>query len=206
VLVLVWRLNNRRSKKHLYNIMKKIIITALLVFGMNALWAQVNTGTTTTGTSQHPNVPASVNARFGTDYPNTSATWRMDGSNYAASWTDKTTNMGRTVIYDKNGNLISNDNEMSNGTYPSGISDYYSQNYPGEDYKVWSSMDSKGNTSYYTMRNGQRVHFDKDGKYTTGIGMNNGTGKKKTGTKKTGTGTKTGTDNGTGTNSGTGNK
>jgi hypothetical protein len=161
--------------------MKKIIIAAMLAFGMNVLSAQVNTGTTTTGTSTHPNVPAGVNARFGTDYPNTSATWRMDGSDYTATWMDKSTNMNRSVTYDKNGNLISNDNEMSSGSYPNGISDYYSQNYPGEDYKVWSSKDAKGNTTYYTMRNGKKVRFDKNGQYTTGTSTNTGSGKKKNG-------------------------
>ncbi|HEY1040910.1 MAG TPA: hypothetical protein VGF30_15960, partial [Bacteroidia bacterium] len=80
--------------------MKKSIIALIFVCLINVLAAQTPV----------VNVPASVNVKYGTDYPNTSPVWTMENDYYYATWTDKTTNMGRTAIYDKNGVLISTEN------------------------------------------------------------------------------------------------
>src|ERR1700752_1197053 len=133
--------------------MKTSIFAALLAFGINAATAQVNTGTNTGTNSGVINVPPDVNVRFGKDNPYVSPTWTMDGDYYSATFKDKNTNMGRVIVYDKNGTVIRSDNEMGTGTYPDLINDYYRNNYPGEkEYKIWSSMDNNGTTTYYSKR------------------------------------------------------
>jgi hypothetical protein len=111
------------------------------------------------------NVPSPVQTRFSTDYPNSTATWTMDGNNYSASYNDPGSSLGRTVVYDKNGTTLRTDAEMISGTYPLGINDYYTQNYPNESYTVWSSRDANGNTTYSSKRKGKKIWFDRDGKY-----------------------------------------
>lgn len=147
---------------------------------MNALVAQTNTTTPTGTTSPNPpstaqnspqggiTPPSTITNRFSTEYPNLTPTWQMDGTNYSAQYTDRTTNMGRIVVYDKNGNVIRTESEMGDDTYPQAIGDYYSKNYPSEkDYTIWSSDDGKGNTTYYSKRKSGTVWFDKNGKYMT---------------------------------------
>ena len=128
--------------------MKRSVFTVLLACFICALTAQTPV----------VNVPPSVNVKFGSDYPNVSPVWSMENNYYYATWTDNATRMGKTTVYDKNGNVISTENELSSGSWPVTINDYYTKNYPEENnYRVWSSTDGKGNTTYYTKRNGQRV-------------------------------------------------
>ena len=145
--------------------MKKSILAIFAAVGMNALMAQTNN----MGTQAAPagvDAPATVTSKFSSDYPNTSANWRMDDDNYSAQYTDQTTNMDRSVVYDRNGNVIRTDNEIGKGTYPSTIGDYYTKNYPNQDYEVWASTDNNGTKSYYAKeKSGGTRWFDSDGKH-----------------------------------------
>jgi hypothetical protein len=139
--------------------MKKFILSLVLVSGLGALHAQVYSP------PQNINVPEPVKTRFSNDYPNSTATWTMDESNYAAMYYEPGNSLGRTVVYDKNGTIVRMDAEMTAGTYPLGINDYYSQNYPNESYTIWSSRDMKGTTTYYSKRKGKMIWFDQNGNY-----------------------------------------
>jgi len=112
-------------------------------------------------------VPSTVKTKFNTNYPNINATWEMDGTDYAAAYKDQGTNMGRAVVYDKNGTIVRTDSEVSNSSYPSAIADYCKANYPNEDCKVWQHEDNKGNKTYCAkpVKSGQIIYFDKNGKY-----------------------------------------
>ncbi len=158
--------------------MKKQILILVTNLGVNVLLAQPNptmqTGQTlpTDGTRTEKNdvapvadTPPEITKKFNTNYPNIDATWQMDNNNYAANYKDEGTKMGRTIVYDKNGNIVRSDNEISNDVYPIGISDYYKKNYPNETYKVWSSQDNNGNKTYYSKSKTDVIWFDKNGKY-----------------------------------------
>ena len=151
--------------------MKKSILMLLSAFGLNAGMAQSTTSTTTNSDSVKP--PLSVSTKFQNDYPNTNATWVMDGDNYAAEYKNMNTNLGTRIIYDMNGNRVSTHNEMGAGKYPVVIGDYYTTNYPKEIYTVWSSDDESGNTTYYSKGKENTIWFDKDGKYMSTIPVSN---------------------------------
>lgn len=158
--------------------MKKVILMAVAVFGIEAAIAQTNTATPDNTGVQTPSL---ITNHFNVDYPNNTATWYMDGTNYRGEYIDSKTNMGRVAIYDKNGVRIGTEEQLSTGTYPATISDYYTKTYPNEtDYQVWSSNDGLGNTTYYTNRKSETIWFDKTGKYKS----KNKTKSYKTQTKK----------------------
>ncbi|MBC7694987.1 MAG: hypothetical protein H7141_06010 [Burkholderiales bacterium] len=114
--------------------------------------------------------PSTINDKFNSKNPNMNPNWRMDGDNYSAEYMDKSTNMGRNIVYDRNGNIIRSDNEMSSDgmSYPSSIGDYHNKNFPNEGYKVWQTNDDKGTKWFYTKRKNGTTWFDKDGKYFPG--------------------------------------
>jgi hypothetical protein len=152
-------------------LMKKIILMAVAVLGIKTATSQTNTATPDNiGVNNEVNsgvqTPSLITNHFNVDYPNNTATWYQDGSNYRGEYIDSKTNVGRSVIYDKNGVRIGTEEQLSTGAYPSAISEYYTKKYPNEpDYQIWSSNDGLGNTMYYTNRNSETLWFDKTGKY-----------------------------------------
>lgn len=146
--------------------MKKIILTAVALLGIEMAIAQTNTSVPDNSGMNTIQTPTLITSHFNIDYPNNTATWYQDGSNYRAEYMDSKTTMGRSVTYDKNGVRIGTEEQLSTGNFPSGISDYYTKKYPTEsDYQVWSSNDGLGNTIYYTNRKSETIWFDKNGKY-----------------------------------------
>lgn len=142
--------------------MKKSILVLLTAFGINAVVAQTNVMSPNTS-----NVPSTVTNKFNTDNPNVKADWQTEGDHYTAQYMDETNHMNKTVVYDKSGNVVRTDMEINKSTYPATITDYYTKNYPTEEYKVWSSIDNNGNTTYYTKRKSETLWFDKNGSYVS---------------------------------------
>ena len=128
--------------------MKKIILGVSFLFALSGLSAQ-------TPASTNVQAPSAVATRFSNDYPNRNATWTMDGSNYRADYMEGSVN--KSVIYDPKGKMLSREEMLANGSYPSTIGDYYTKNYPNEKYQVWSSTNADGDMSYYTKRNSETV-------------------------------------------------
>ncbi|MES2566886.1 MAG: hypothetical protein V4565_08465 [Bacteroidota bacterium] len=127
-------------------------------------------GTDETGSMNTVTPPSTISDKFNSENPGMDVKWRMDGENYSGEFMDNSTNINRNVVYDKNGNIIRTDNELSSdGTnYPSSIGDYHSKNFPNEGYKVWSTDDGKGTKWFYTKGKNGTIWFDKDGKYYPG--------------------------------------
>ncbi len=148
--------------------MKKIFLLLAIVFSITALNAQTNTPVGMQTTPAGVDVPSIVVNNFTLNEPNTTAVWRMDEENYAADYKDKITGQGRTVLYDRDGNLMRRDYEVEYTVFPASVGQYYSENFPKEKYIVWSSEDSGGNLLYYYSYHdyGKMVWFDKDGKYS----------------------------------------
>lgn len=154
--------------------MKKVIIILFAALAINTAIAQTNTPTGMQTTPPGVNAPSIVLNNFTTNQPNTKVEWRMDEENYAADYKDNITGRGRTIVYDRDGNVLRRDYEVEYTVYPGTIGQYYSENYPKEKYIVWSSEDGDGNLSYYYSYHdyGKIVWFDKDGKYSPGKPIN----------------------------------
>jgi len=155
--------------------MKKQILLLITAFGVNAVQAQITDTLRTydqlanqaqsTGVIPNVDAPLVVVNKFNTNYPGIDETWQMDGDNYVATYKDKGTNMGRSISYDKNANIVCTDSELDKASYPQKIRDYYTKNYPNESYKIWACRDSKGNRTYYSKHNLSTIWFDKKGDY-----------------------------------------
>lgn len=111
--------------------------------------------------------PEGVKTRFNTDYPgSTNLSWRPEGKNFVASYTDPKTGMSNIIVYDREGKIIRKESEVDKEIYPSGIAEYYSKQYPNEMYKVWQ-MEKDNKTYYYIERKGKTTWFDQTGKITS---------------------------------------
>lgn len=110
-------------------------------------------------------VPAVILNKFKADYPGEQPTWSKDGNYYRADFVDGKQMNGHAVAYDAKGNVIYREEQLAAGSYPEGISTYYSGKYPNEKYSVWSNTDKSGNTSYYSTHNMEVFWFDKDGNF-----------------------------------------
>ncbi len=108
--------------------------------------------------------PAEVKDKFIKEHPSVTPSWSMDGKNFKAEFVDPNTFKGNCIVYDAEGNVIRRENEMENASYPKSINDYFIKTYPGEKFKTWSSLDARGNRTFYIKRNNDQVWFDKDGK------------------------------------------
>lgn len=148
-----------------------LYIFIVLMYG-HAMIAQTNTNHNTIPPStQNPtsgvSTPLIVTTKFNNEYPNTNALWHEDGENFSAEYRDAQNSMGRIIVYDTYGNLVRKEMELDKTSYPDNINLYYKENYPTENYKVWSMEDAKGNLSYYSIRQSGTLLFDKSGNFLT---------------------------------------
>ncbi len=90
------------------------------------------------------------------------------------SFVDPESKLGRVLVYDKKGNVVRSENEVDSTGYPTAIGDYYSDNYPGETFQVWSTDDKTGGkTLYFSNRNEETIWFDQQGKVVPSKKANN---------------------------------
>jgi hypothetical protein len=155
--------------------MKTIVLLLAL---SSALQMQSQTTTAQpTGVQLTPNVqpPGLVLTNFNAAYANVSPKWMLQDEIYSAEYRDVNSNMGRVVSYDKLGNIVAIENELTNDAYPQPIGTYFVKKYPGEKYNTWSYEDGMGNKMYYILRGEQSIWFSSEGKF-----IPNTNGKKKT--------------------------
>ena len=107
-------------------------------------------------------VPNLIVANFNIKIANVVPEWTDDGDNYMAAYADSV-NLSHIFTYDKNGNLIVTQDELSATTYPAAIQRYHDRHYRGEKFTVWLNTDANGNKTYYFTRNKETVWFDPKG-------------------------------------------
>lgn len=151
--------------------MKKLIYIAAALTINAGIYAQtdaaapVNTVNTNTESVDASTTPEAITKHFNNDYPNEIATWHKDGDNYKAYYIDSQTKLRRTVVYDKNGNDISEDYELEYNEIPYGIVNYYSSTSKQDNnYHVWERETNKGEIVYVSKMDGKTAYFDKNGK------------------------------------------
>jgi hypothetical protein len=108
--------------------------------------------------------PENVKTQFNTDYPgNNNVSWRPEGKNFIVSYTDPKTGMSNMIVYDRDGKVVRKEMEVDKEIFPSGITDYYTKEYPKEKFKVWQT-EKNSKTYYYIDRKGKTLWFDQSGK------------------------------------------
>jgi hypothetical protein len=149
--------------------MKKLIVLLLIAFAVTTINAQT---------------PNSAKENFKTKYPNaTDVYWApVKDNTYRVNYTDN--NIKHAVVYDKNGEIVSEEMELKPDAAPAGISDYYKKKSNDKNgtpkYTVWQVKDKNGDVSYYSEDNGKVSYFDKEGNYTSKKNMAVGTEKEPT--------------------------
>lgn len=141
--------------------MKKIGLLIATVCMSTLTWAQ--------------QVPDSVRQRFKTDYPDVQdVQWKTENGQYHATYQD-TGKLEHNIIYDKNGKMSGRQYQLGTNDVPSGISDYYKNNYPAEhNYKVWVDEKESGGKRYYVRGKDGTLWFDENGKFVRkDAGQNN---------------------------------
>ena len=142
--------------------MKKLLMmTVLLAFG-TMLVAQT---------------PDPVKEKFKSTHPEaTNPYWKAEKDNmYRVNYTDN--NVRHAIVYDKEGNVVSEEMEVQATAVPDNINEYYKKR--GADgttktYSVWQVKDKDGNVMYYSEYEGKTAYFDKEGNVTTRQGMATG--------------------------------
>jgi hypothetical protein len=141
--------------------MRKLIVIVLLAFA-GSTFAQT---------------PNAAKDNFKTKYPDaTNVYWTPSkDDSYKVNYTQK--DMKYALVYDKNGNIISEERELQTASVPPTIADYYTKrmgdNKTGT-YTVWEVKDKDGTVSYTSEFQGKTAYFDKDGNVTTKKGMATG--------------------------------
>jgi hypothetical protein len=108
-------------------------------------------------------VPVKVHEKFILENPDIQARWKTDNGVFTAQYINPLNNMGYMIVYDSLGNVLRREKELENQEYPALINDYFTKEFPGEGYVVWSSVDSAGNHLYYSDHNSRILKFDKNG-------------------------------------------
>jgi hypothetical protein len=108
-------------------------------------------------------VPVKVHQKFVLENPDVEARWKTDQSTFTAQYINPLNNMGYMIVYDTAGTVIRREKELENQDYPAPINDFFSKEFPGEGYVIWSSTDSAGNAFYYCNHNTRLLKFDKNG-------------------------------------------
>jgi hypothetical protein len=138
--------------------MKKLMMITMLFFIANVVIAQT------------PN-PAKEN--FKSKYPDaTNVYWKNEKDNMRVNYVEKDTK--RAIVYDKTGNIVSEEMEVQATAIPPSIADYHKKragDSPNATYTVWEVKDREGNISYYSDYQGKTAYFDKDGNISTRKGM-----------------------------------
>jgi hypothetical protein len=144
--------------------MRIILVLIFAVINCESLFSQTQSSLTAGKTvKEEYMVPVAVEQKFVLENPDVKATWKKDGDFYKAQFINPINNLGYITIYDKDGNILRKEKELESQEYPVAISEFYNSNYPGEGFVVWSSTDSTGNLSFYSIHNTETFRFDKDG-------------------------------------------
>lgn len=110
-------------------------------------------------------IPAPVVNQFKKDYPTFTPTWSREGDDYRADYVNPSNGNFGMVVYSKNARVLHSETELEANSYPGSINDYHQSNLPAKRYKVYSTKDTSGTTSFYSTSDGQTYYFDKDGHF-----------------------------------------
>lgn len=143
--------------------MKTFYFLLLLTFmQMPGAYSQEKTRKPEVGQNVTP--PEVVREKFRNMYPDVTPVWKMDGQNYAAEFLNPETLKGMRLVFNKDGHVLRKESELDS-SYPQSINDYYIKKYPGEKYKIWSTVDETGQNTYFIQRGTETIRFDNRGQY-----------------------------------------
>jgi hypothetical protein len=134
--------------------MKTILIAWWMLFSVGLCYSQV------------ANVPGTIQKKFQQSYPSAAAVeWQAMTDHYKVMFTDKK-NLHHTIVYDKEGKILTREEEMDDQSVMTSIREYFIKNFPDKkDSRVWKVEDETGKISYYSPVEDAVIFFDENGKF-----------------------------------------
>jgi hypothetical protein len=135
-----------------------------------------NSGSLSQSPQEDLSVPEKVRTAFSEAYKNMKAAWKREGQNFKARFKNKNENeetLQTVVVYDKEGNVIRTEKQISSADYPSELAKYYNgKNIDLSNYEVWEVDGKNGTRKYFTKHEGEGdiVWFDNKGRHMTESG------------------------------------
>jgi hypothetical protein len=77
---------------------------------------------------------------------------------------DPSTMLRHIILYNKHGMVLRSENELDSSACPLRIKKYYTHNFPGQSFDIWSYEDKNGK-KYYLKRRSREIWFDENGNY-----------------------------------------
>ena len=110
-------------------------------------------------------IPSAVLEKFKKEYPEkTDVKWEKKGSNYEAKYKDKNEHLA--VQYDKDGNVVQMEHEISVSLLPAEVKTYTDKNIPGKNItEAYIVTDKNGDKVYECVVEQSTYVFDSNGNY-----------------------------------------
>jgi predicted outer membrane protein len=144
--------------------MKRLLIFSFILYvcGLHAQSSEMPLGVQVTPAFQVPPVTAST---FNTRFPGITASWAPHGEHYAATFKRVENNLPVQMVFDRNGILLAQYEQLNKKEYPKNIDHFFEVNYPDEQYIIWRQADSTGIRNYFSVKT-DTMWFDRNGRYT----------------------------------------
>ncbi len=120
-------------------------------------------------------VPEKVRSAFSNAYNSAKATWKTEGENFRAMFRngDDDDALSTIIVYDKEGNILVTEMELSNKACPEEI-----EKFCARDSRIWKVETKDGPSKYFIQEDGETKWFDLKGERiygtldTHGVSMN----------------------------------
>src|SRR5690606_28507205 len=111
---------------------------------------------------QIPMIPLKILVSFARNFPDATPYWGIEGKFYSVKFADPQTGLARALIYDRDGNVIRCESEVSLSDCPLTLQQYYLRNFANERLRIWCFTED-GDKRYYLRRGSKKVWFDGEG-------------------------------------------
>lgn len=116
---------------------------------------------------QNPMMPLKILDYFARHFPDATPYWGIEGKFYSVKFADPQTGLARALIYDREGNVIRCESEVSLSDCPLTLQQYYLRNFANERLRIWCFTED-GDKRYYLRRGSKKVWFDGEGNQMNG--------------------------------------
>jgi hypothetical protein len=110
------------------------------------------------------NLPDAIGKKFSKDVASRhNVTWEMKKDLYWITYADPGTQLKHVIVYDKNGKIMRQEDEVKRGNYPDAINKYMSSEHKTTNFKVWSTENPKGKKIYFVPLGNDYIWFSTEG-------------------------------------------
>jgi hypothetical protein len=113
---------------------------------------------------QNPMTPLVILDHFARQWPDATPFWTVEGNKYIVMFIDPAQMLRHIIQYNRHGEVVKSENELDSTSCPPRIKKYYTRNFPGQTFDIWSYEDKNGKR-YYLKRRSREIWFDENGNF-----------------------------------------